>query len=239
MSAPEANEPASSPEDDRDEGKDRAAAGAARFLRKNVRTVLALLVVAVVGYAALSRPGGRGGDNGSEGSSSASSETTTVTSPTAGSSDGTGGSASTAPTTAAGPATTLTPPDADTDRPAIDLTTTPPATDRIEVARWWGATYIAYSGAEPPAKLVDRLSAFTTPELLAQLRQLPLAASYDAPLAVDGVSAIELAPGAAGGPPGNKQVRVSVETPEALVIYDLTLVPGRSGGWLVGEATRV
>jgi hypothetical protein len=53
------------------------------------------------------------------------------------------------------------------------------------------------------------------------------------------VSATELAPGAAGGAPGSKQVRVSVETPEALVIYDLTLVPGPSGGWLVGEATRV
>ena len=127
------------------------------------------------------------------------------------------------------------PPDVDEDdRPAVDLATPPPATDPVEVARWWAGTYTAYVGAGPPADLVARLADWTAPALLDELRTLPPAASYDPPLTIEGVSATEL-PASGGG----RQLRVSVQTPLALVIYDMTLVQGSGGGWLVSEAARM
>jgi hypothetical protein len=140
------------------------------------------------------------------------------------------------------PSSTEVPPDVDSDRPAIDLAQPPTATDPVELARWWAGTYTAYIGAEPPADLVERLADWTAPELLAELRALPLAASYDPPLDVEGVSAVDLpatAGGSASAPAGSRQIRATAQTPVAVVVYDMTLVPGGGGAWLVREADRL
>ncbi|HEV7762062.1 MAG TPA: hypothetical protein VGO78_23800 [Acidimicrobiales bacterium] len=197
-----------------------------------------MLVVAIVGYAALAGPGGGGGSD----DDAARAASTTAPADQA-------DSATTAPagTTAPGasevtdpaPSSTLVPQDVDTDRPPIDLTKPPVATDPVELARWWAGTYTMYIGAEPPVDLVARLSDWTAPGLLDQLRALPPAASYDAPLEIDGVSEVDL-PAGTGAPAGSRQVRVSVQASVALVIYDMTLVPGGGGGgWLVSEAARL
>ena len=245
MSAHEATKPVPSPDDG---GKDRAAAGAARFFRQHARTLIVVLVVAIAAYAAFAGPGSGGGSgNGDDAGSSAA----TTVPPDAGADEDAGAGGTTVPgqgsvTTAAGstevtdpaPTSTLVPPEAEGDRPPIDLATPPPATDPVEVARWWAGTYTAYIGAEPPVDLVARLTDRTAPALLDELRALPPAASYDPPLEVDGVSEVDL-PASAGAPAGSRQLRVSVQTPVALVIYDMTLVQGRGGGWLVSEAARV
>jgi hypothetical protein len=254
MSAHEAHEadgPVPSPGDENqrdegNEGEDRAAAGAARLLRRHGRTLIVVLVVVIAAYAAFAGPG-NGGGGGGDGDrdrgdrDAAGSGAVTTADP---------GAATTAPATTAPGATEVTdpaptstevPPDVEEDRPAVDLATPPPATDPVEVARWWAATYTAYVGAGPPADLVERLADWTTPALLDELRALPPAASYDAPLAIDGVSEVDLPASAAGGAPaGSRQLRVSVQTPVALVIYDMTLVQGSGGArWLVSEAARM
>jgi len=240
--AHEATEPVRSPGDDSNEGEDRAAAGGARFLRRHVRTLIVLVVVAVVAYAALAGPGnGGGGDGGSGDDRDDAGSTAATTAPADPGQATTAPPATDAPdATDPGPTTTLVPPDIEEDRPALDLAVPPPATDPVEVARWWAGTYTAYVGAGPPADLVARLTDWTTPALLDELGALPPAASYDAPLAIDGVSEIDLPAATTGGAPaGSRQLRVSVQTPLALVIYDMTLVPGSGGRWLVSEAARI
>jgi hypothetical protein len=253
MAADEATKPVPSPGDDHDR-EDRAAAGAARFFRKHVRTIVVVVVVAIAAYAALAGPGNGSGGGGDGDDAGSSATTTTVASTGAGTGSGDGvttapggSAATTAPgaTEVTDPAatSTLVPPDVDSDRPPIDLAKPPVATDPVELARWWAGTYTAYIGAEAPADLVGRLADWTTPELLDELRALPLAASYDPPLDVEGASAVELpsTPGATGAtvPAGARQLRATVQTPVAVVVYDMTLVPGAGGTWLVREAERL
>jgi hypothetical protein len=136
-------------------------------------------------------------------------------------------------------ATTLVPPDVDEPRATVDLATTPPEDDAVEVARWWAATYTAYIGAEAPDAVADRLAPTTTASLMAQLTAIPPAASYDAgPSVIEGVSHRAPVDEADG-----TSVRVTVETTGALVVYDLVLVAeaGSSGEsrWLVDQAARL
>jgi hypothetical protein len=245
MSAHEATAPEPSPEGD--EGKGRAGEGAGGFLRQHGRTLIVVVVVAIAAYAAFAGPGSDGGrdDRGDAGSAAT---TTAADAGTSAPGDDTAGAAPGA-TEVTDPASTstLVPPDVENDRPAIDLANPPPPDDPVEVARWWAGTYTAYVGAEPPVDLVARVADRTAPALLDELRALPPAASYDAPLEVDGASAIDLpaGDGAGGGSGGSgdgaggRRLRVSVQTPVALVVYDITLVQGREGGWLVSEAARV
>jgi hypothetical protein len=253
MAADEATPTPPSPEDGHDRG-DRAAAGVARFFRQHARGLIAGVVVAIAAYAALAGPGGGGGSDdgsgsgssgGSGGSGGDAASTTTAPAGSDTTSSTPGSSATTAPgateATDPAPTSTLVPPDVDSDRPAVDLAHPPDATDPVELARWWAGTYTAYIGAEPPADLVDRLADWTSPELVDELRALPLAASYDPPLGVEGVTAVDLpvtAGGSGSAPPGSRQLRVSVQTPLAVVVYDMTLVPGDGGAWLVREAER-
>lgn len=240
MSANEAPSPEgpSGPEGD---GERPAAGGAAGFLRRHGRTLIVVVVVAIAGYAALAGPGNGGG--GSDGDDRGSAGTAASTTAPAGDGSAT---VTTAPAatevTDPAPTSTLVPSDVEDDRPVVDLATPPPAGDPVEVARWWAGTYTAYVGAEPPVDLVTRLADWTAPALLDELRALPPAASYDAPLAIDGVSEVDLPGTDDGGDAGagGRRLRVSVQTPIALVIYDMTLTRDSAGTrWLVSEAARM
>jgi hypothetical protein len=120
------------------------------------------------------------------------------------------------------------------ERPEVDLAAPPAAGDPIEVARWWAATYAVHVGTEPPADLAARLAPLTTEQYRRTLGQVPPAASYDAPLELVGATGNELAGGA-----GTRIVRVTVETIEAVLVYDVTLTEGPPGSWLVSESVRV
>jgi hypothetical protein len=226
-----------------DRGAGSGAAGALGWVRQNIRGLIAAAILAIAAFAAFSGPG-TGGDDDGGGSGGGGADTTVESTgaadpgdevpPSDGEDDGDGSSVTDEPE---GTTTTLTPPDVDSDRPAIDLTTTPPPGDAAEVARWWAATYTSYIGAETPAALVTRLADWTTQDLLDELGALPPAASYDPPVAVGGVSVQEIPP-AAGDTRGGNHQRVSVESDFALVIYDLTLVDA-GGTWQVSEATRL
>lgn len=137
----------------------------------------------------------------------------------------------------AGTTTTLVPPDVARPRPEVDLDAPPDGSDPVEVARWWAAVYVAYVGAEPPAELVDRLGPLTTRELQNDLRSMSSVASYSGPTPVEGVSAREPAARGSTGQRG-QNVWVTVETPGALVVYDVVL-QRESGGWRVSEANRL
>jgi hypothetical protein len=239
MPAHEANPPVPSPGDDgEDRDDDRTAGGAVGFLRQHARTLIVVLVVAIVGYAALAGPGGGGSSDDDAAPAASTTAPADQADPETTAPAGTTAPGATEVTDPA-PTSTLVPQDVDTDRPPIDLTKPPAATDPVELARWWAGTYTMYIGAEPPVDLVARLSDWTAPGLLDQLGALPPAASYDAPLEIEGVSEVDL-PAGTGAPAGSRQVRVSVQASAALVIYDMTLVPGGGGGgWLVSEAARL
>lgn len=211
--------------------KARAPAGGARFFRRHGRAIVAAIAFGVIAIAAL-----RGG--GDQGTDSTSDDERTDDSVAA--DDDPLGTASTTPGTTAdpvvttGPETTVAPPDVAHDRPTIDLDSPPDGHDPLEAARWWASTYAAYVGAEGPADLADRLAPLTGSGLLQSLRDIPPAASYDAPLKVAGATATELARGG-----GAVKVRVSVETDLALVVYDVSLTEAPPGSWLVSRADRV
>jgi hypothetical protein len=210
------------------DAKGRASAGGARFFRGNGRLVLLVVVAALVAYAALRGSGGSGPDAGDDARPKGSSAVTTA---------GDGGTVSTDPGDDSS-GTTLVPPDVVHERTPVDLNAPPPGSDPTELARWWAAAYVAYIGAEPPTKLADRLASLTGNGLLAQLRALPPAASYDPPLTIVGASAEDV-PGAGSGGGAGRKVRVTVETEAALVLYDVTLSQAAAGGWRVDQATRV
>lgn len=201
----------------------------AGFLREHWRTCAIGLVVVLFVFAAL-RGGDGGGSDDTSGSPGGSTEETTP--PAGGSTDEQ--PPATAPEDPATTLTTLTPPDVPHERPEVDLATPPPADDPVEVARWWAATYAVHGGAEPPADLVARLAPLTTPAYQQSLGQVPLAASYDAPLELVGATGTEVATG-----PGTRRERVIVETTVAVVVYDVTLTEGPPGTWLVSETVRV
>jgi hypothetical protein len=240
MSADEATRPVPSPED---EPSPDDGAGAPRFFRDHGRTLILVVVVAIAGYAAFAGPG-NGNGGGDDGGGRATTTVPADEGSGTGDPTGPGEGATTVPgateVTDPAPTSTLVPPDVEEDRPPVDLASPPPAGDHVELARWWAGTYTSYIGAEAPADLVARLADWTTPALLDELRALPLAVSYDPPLEIDGVTEVELSPAAGGGAPaGGRELRVSVQAVDALVVYDMTLVQGSGGGWLVSEAARV
>jgi hypothetical protein len=200
---------------------ERAPAGGARFVRRNGRLILGVVVCALVAAAAW-----RGAGGGGDGDDDAGPPTGRDGQGASSSVDG--GSVTT--DSAAETTVTLTPPDVAHERPDVDLDAPPDGSDRIEVARWWTAVYVAYIGAEPPTKLADRLAPLSGPDVLTALRALPPAASYDAPLELQGITATD--------EPGGKVTRITVETDAALVVYDVTLSQAQ-GGWRVDQATRV
>jgi hypothetical protein len=212
------------------ERKGRAPAGGARFFRRHGRAVVAVIAFGLIALAALRGSGDQGTDTATE--DDPGDEVSADDDPL--------GTASTTPGTTAepagttGPTTTLAPPDVAHDRPTIDLEAPPDGHDPVEAARWWAATYAAYVGAEGPAALADRLAPLTGSGLLRSLRDIPPAASYDAPLKVAGATGTELARGG-----GAAKVRVAVETDLALVVYDVSLTEAPPGSWLVSRADRV
>jgi hypothetical protein len=213
-----------------DERRERAPAGGARFFRRHGRALIAAVAFGLIAIAALRG----GGDQGTDTATGENTDDSTAAD------DDPLGTASTTPGTTAEvvdttlPSTTLVPPDVAHDRPAIDLAAVPDGHDPVEVARWWAANYAVYVGAEGPADLADRLAPLTGSGLLASLRDIPPAASYDAPLKVLGATGTELSREA-----GSAKVRVSVETDLALVVYDVTLTEAPPGSWLVSRADRV
>lgn len=212
------------------ERKGRASAGGARFFRRHGRALVAAVAFGLIALAALRGSGDQSNDTATEDERDDDIAA----------SDDPLGTASTTPGTTADvvdttvPLTTLVPPDVAHDRPVIDLEAPPDGHDPVEAARWWAATYAAYVGAEGPAELADRLAPLTGSGLLQSLRNIPPAASYDAPLKVVGASGIEVARGG-----GAVKVRVSVETDLALVVYDVSLTEAPPGSWLVSRADRV
>jgi hypothetical protein len=201
----------------------------AGLFREHWRTFAIGLVVVLFAFAAL-RGGDGGGDDTSSESPGGSTEETTP--PAGGSTDEQ--PPPSAPDDPSTTLTTLTPPDVPHERPEVDLATPPPADDPVEVARWWAATYAVHVGAEPPADLVARLAPLTTERYRQTMGQVPLAASYDAPLELVGATGTEVATG-----PGTRRERVIVETTVAVVVYDVTLNEGPPGTWLVSESVRV
>ena len=212
-----------------DRGK-RAPAGGARFVRRHGRVLVAAVAFGLIAIAALRGTDDHGTDTADDEASGDEGPPTGRTAaddaPTAPDSADVDRSSTTL--------TTLTPPDVAHERPAVDLEVLPSGSDPVEVARWWAANYAVYVGAEAPAALADRLAPLTGSSLLQSLRAVPPAASYDAPLDVEGVTGNEVAQGA-----GTKIVRVSVETTVALVVYDVTLTEAPPGSWLVSQASRV
>lgn len=153
-----------------------------------------------------------------------------------GTSDGTVGSAGT-PTSGGwseDEATDDIPPDVARPRPDIDLGQPPDGSDVAEVARWWAAVYTAYTGAEPGEDLVDRLGEHTSDSLQSELSDAPPPASYGSPVAIDGASAGGPLVGEDQDEETERTVRVSVETPGALVVYDVVLV-WTAGRWRVDD----
>lgn len=213
------------------DGETREPAGGARFLRRYARVLVAVVAFVLIGFAAL-----RGSDDHDTGTADEAGEEGPPTGRPA------GDDVSTAPDSDAAPAadqssttlTTLTPPDVAHERPTVDLAVLPGGGEPIEVARWWAANYAVHVGAEPPAALADRLAPLTESSLLQSLRDVPPAASYDAPLELEGVTGNEVAGGV-----GTKIVRVSVETTVALLVYDVTLTEAPPGSWLVTQTSRV
>lgn len=130
--------------------------------------------------------------------------------------------------------TTLVPEDVAEPRPSVDLAEVPLDGDVVDVGRWWAATYTAYVGFETPEELAARLAPVSVPALVDELAGVASAISYDVePLEIEGVSHRTPLDDPAG-----TRLRVSVETPGALVIYDLLLVEDPAG-WRVSEATRL
>lgn len=129
------------------------------------------------------------------------------------------------------------PTDVDHARDPVDLEAEPSADDAAEVGRWWAATYAAHVGAEPGSDLADRLGGYTTDALRADIADLPPAATYTEPLPIEGVSVGE--PMVDDGELSDDQriLRVTVETTNALAIYDVTLTD--DGGWLVAEVSEL
>lgn len=194
----------------------------AGVLREHWRTLAIGLVVVIFAFAAF-QGGDEDGDSSSSSPGGSTDETAATTPP---------GTVPEDPS--ATTLTTLTPPDVAHERPEVDLAAPPPAGDPIEVARWWAATYAVHVGAEAPADLAARLAPLTTERFRQTLGQVPLAASYDAPLELAGATGNEVAGGT-----GTRIVRVSVETSVALIVYDVTLTEGPPGSWLVSESVRV
>jgi hypothetical protein len=210
----------------------RAASGVARFLRTWLPRLVVAGVAGVFVWAALRGSDGAGGSGGES-----SSDRTTASEEAAaggeGGDEGAAGSGDTSPPDV--------PVDVDEERPAVDLSQPPDSADPLDVARWWAATYVRYSGAEPPAALVERLAGVITPDLEAQLTAEPPAASYDAPIEIVGASVSEgPAPTGGGAGTGARSVaRATVETPGALLVYEVTLAQDAAGAWRVAEATPV
>jgi hypothetical protein len=215
----------------RAEGRTRAPAGGARFFRRHGRVIVAGVAFVLIGLAAL-----RG--SGDPDTNDAGDDERTDESGADGDPLGNAGSRSPESTAEVTdttvPETTLVPPDVAHDRPAIDLAAVPDGHDPLEAARWWAANYAAYVGAEGPAEMADRLAPLTGSGLLQSLREIPPAASYDAPLEVLGATGTEVSRGG-----GAAKIRVSVETDLALVVYDVSLTEAPPGSWLVSRADRV
>lgn len=137
------------------------------------------------------------------------------------------------------PSTTTTsflPPDVAHSRPAIDLAATPPdGQDPSHVARWWAATHAAHVGAEPAADLASRLADLSTPSLVDALAALPPTANYHEPTPIVGVSTVELG----HDDTAHRRVRATVETPIALVVYDIGLAETPGGRWRVNEVATL
>lgn len=140
-----------------------------------------------------------------------------------------------------GTTTTLTPPDVARPRPPVDLDVPPDGSDPVEVARWWTAAYVSYVGAEPGDELAKRLEPLTTASLRKDLASMPPGASYNEPIAIEGVTASQPVGAGAGNGSGDGQsrhMRVVVQTTGTVVVYNLVLELAPTG-WQVGEATRL
>ncbi|HMG40555.1 MAG TPA: hypothetical protein VK611_04470 [Acidimicrobiales bacterium] len=221
--APDAPDGRGEPQADRET---RAPAGGARFFRRYGRVLVAVVAFALIALAALRGSGDHDTGTADEGPPTGRPAGDDVSSAPDSAAEAVDESSTTL--------TTLTPPDVAHERPAVALDVVPGTGDPVEVARWWAATYAVYGGAEPPSALADRVAPLTAPAFLQSLRDVLPAASYDAPLELEGVTGNEVAAGA-----GSKVVRVSVETTVALVIYDVTLTEAPPGSWLVSQASRV
>lgn len=206
----------------------RATAGVARFSRTWLPRIVVVAVVGAFVWAALRGSDGSGGPSG-EPSDTTSSE------------DDEAAGTEPSPDDPADDAGDTQPPDVPADveeeRPDVDLAQPPDGADPVDVARWWGGTFVGHSGAEPPAALAERLAGVVTPELQAEMAAEPPAASYDEPTEIVGASAA--ASTTASTVAGSTAMRVTVETVGALLVYDVTLTQDAAGTWRVAEATPV
>jgi hypothetical protein len=218
--------------DREDHDEERATRGVARSLRTWLPRLVVVAIVGVFVWSALRGSDGPGGPGDEDaGGESAPDD---------------GSDAETTDPSASADATDTQSPDVpadveEGDRPPVDLSQAPDSADAMAVARWWGAAYVRWSGAEPPTALAERLAGVTTPEYRAALEAESPAASYGEPVEVVGVSGLATpetaSTAAASGPPS--EIQVTVETMDALLVYDVVLHQDAAGAWLVHEATVV
>lgn len=214
------------------------------FLRRHPGVFVVVAVLGLIVLGVLNRTAGDDGDDGRDGgpvhqppSRSAEDDDEVVAS------DDDGGAEDDAPrpdvpASSGATTTTVAPPDVARPRPPVDLEAPPDGSDPVEVARWWAAVYVSYVGAEPGEDLARRLQPLTTSRLRQDLASMPPGASYNEPIPIEGVTTSGPSGSGPGDTEGQQRLRVVVETPGALVIYNLVLEHS-AAGWQVGEATRL
>lgn len=117
--------------------------------------------------------------------------------------------------------------------PPVDLANPPAASDPSAVARWWAATWVAYSPSDAPKALAMRLAPLTAPDYVDTLAALPPAASYGDPTPITGATASPARTSATG-----THVTVDVATTAASSVLDITLAKTPSG-WQVTAAQQL
>lgn len=155
--------------------------------------------------------------------------TTTIA---AGATSDEGDNSATTPPPAAPTSTTST---TESTAPAqpVDLAAPPDASDATAVARWWAATWVAYSPSDAPKALALRLAPLTAPDYADTLAALPPAASYGDPTPITGATASPARTSATG-----THVTVDVATHAASTVLDITLA-NTPAGWQVTAAQQL
>jgi hypothetical protein len=144
-----------------------------------------------------------------------------------------GENGTTTPPPGGDPSSTTSTTESTTPAQPVDLANPPGAGDASAVARWWAATWVAYSPSDAPKALAIRLAPRTAPDYVDTLAGLPPAASYGDPTPIIGATASPARTTGTG-----THVTVDVATPAASTVLDITLAK-TPAGWQVTAAQQL